>query len=38
MPPWDTMEAIRIERTINNLVEKSIRNKMIVDKWKNASS
>lgn len=36
--PWASIEEFEIERIINDLVEKTIRNHSTVEKWKNASS
>ena len=31
--PWKSLDDMEIERVINDLVEKSIRNRMILEQW-----
>lgn len=35
---WKSLRENQIEKIINNLVEKSIRNRMVTERWKNGSS
>ncbi len=36
--PWGNLDDLEIERVINDLVEKSIRNRMIVEQWSHEAS
>jgi hypothetical protein len=34
--PWSKLDELEIERVVNDLVVKSIRNRMILEQWKHA--
>lgn len=36
--PWQSVESLEIERVINDLVEKSIRNRMIMEQWRHETA